>query len=154
MTISVRKAPMRRAEKRAEKSATPQPKAAEIPRRISKGIAIVGVLAPVLKPDFSLKMYHRALSPWQHRLRRVVRARGERCVAPAAPGIRRRCTRGPAGCLPGAAAGTFSFEKLPCRSFPLRDLEPQVGHDFLQIFPDFALSRRIAQQVGRVICRD
>ena len=35
--ISVRKAPMRRDEKRAEKSATPQPSAADIPRRMSKG---------------------------------------------------------------------------------------------------------------------
>src|SRR6202050_5853369 len=29
-----------------------------------------------------------------------------------------------------------------------------MGHDFLQILPDFALCRRIAQQVGRVVRRD
>src|ERR1700728_2415903 len=36
MSISVRNAPMRREEKRAEKSATPQPNDADIPRRMSK----------------------------------------------------------------------------------------------------------------------
>jgi len=36
MTRRVRKAPMRRVAKRAEKSATPQPRAADIPRRMSK----------------------------------------------------------------------------------------------------------------------
>src|ERR1700735_2189009 len=40
MSISVRNAPMRREEKRAEKSATPQPNAADIPRRISKWISL------------------------------------------------------------------------------------------------------------------
>src|ERR1700733_7830957 len=38
MAMSVRKAPMRRVAKRAEKSATPQPRAADIPRMISKSV--------------------------------------------------------------------------------------------------------------------
>src|SRR5271154_284522 len=52
MTMSVRKAPMRREAKRAEKSATPQPRAADIPRRMSTRRLIVGAWAPGLKSDF------------------------------------------------------------------------------------------------------
>src|SRR5580658_7828703 len=57
MTISVRNAPIRREAKRAEKSATPQPNAADTPRRISKCVSIVKALFAGLKPDFSLKMF-------------------------------------------------------------------------------------------------
>src|SRR5579863_9040042 len=56
--------------------------------------------------------------------------------------------------LPSAAPTALNSRIRQCRLFFLWGLEAEDGHDFLQIFPDFAFCGGIAKQVRRMIGGD